>query len=355
MARFVKKRDKSAGKAPGSLVFLGNQKQEEVRITATKYNENQHHSDSEPVKPEDLPDIPNKPDVMWLNVDGLHDTDVIRRIGEKYGLHNLMLEDILNTDQRPKHEEFEDSLLISMKMLSYNKENNTLESEQISLVIKDNMMISFQEQVGDIFDPVRHRIRTSKGRIRRMGADYLAYTLLDSIVDKYLDIIVTMGDRIEDLEDMAIKANDKSVPSSIYFWKRELRLLHRSVMPFRDMLLKMLKMHNTFFDEGTEQFFKDLLDLSQQALDNTETYRDLLSDYYNIYNTGVSNRMNDVMKVLTVFASIFIPLTFIAGVYGTNFEYIPELGYKYSYFILWGVMITIGIIMVIYFKRKGWL
>jgi magnesium transporter len=355
MARFLKKRDKSTGQMPGSLVFLGNQKEDQIRISSMMYNKDGLIRDYKPVPDNKLPDIPEQSDVLWLNIDGLHDTSVIKQVGEKYDLHPLMLEDILNTDQRPKHEDFENALLISMKMLRFRDENNTIETEQISLVIKNNLLLSFQEQAGDLFDPLRNRIRNNKGHVRRSGTDYLGYALMDSIVDNYLNIIGKIAEKIEELEEPAIKASDKNIPSQIYHWKWELKILHRAVMPFRDMLLKMLKLHNEYFGKGIEQFFKDLLDLSQQALESTEIYRDLLSDYYNIYNIGISNRMNDVMKVLTIFASIFIPLTFIAGVYGTNFEHIPELSYPYAYFIMWGVFITIIVIMIIFFRRKGWL
>ncbi|MFW5805869.1 MAG: magnesium/cobalt transporter CorA [Bacteroidales bacterium] len=355
MARFLKKRDKTTGLMPGSLVFLGNKKQEHVRISSMIYNEKELIRDYIPITDKVLPDIPEHNNILWLNIDGLHDTSVIKQVGEKYDLHPLMLEDILNTDQRPKHEDFDNTLLISMKMLRFHDKNNTLETEQISLVIKNNVLLSFQEQSGDLFNPLHQRINNNKGRIRRSGTDYLGYAIMDSIVDNYLNIIGKMGEKIEDMEEHAIKASDRNIPSQIYHWKRELRYLHRAVMPFRDMLLKMLKMGNGYFDKDTDLFFKDLLDLSQQALESTETYRDLLSDYYNIYNVGISNRMNDVMKVLTVFASIFIPLTFIAGVYGTNFEHIPELSYPSAYFIMWGVFITIIVIMIIFFRRRGWL
>lgn len=355
MARFLKHRKKSTGTVPGSLVFLGEQKESRVQITSMVYNQEALLQDDTKEKADDLPDIPDTNDILWLNVVGLHDTDIIREIGNKYKLHPLLLEDILNTDQRPKHEDFDDALLIIMKKLMLSREEtNIIEPEQISLVLKNNILISFQEQSSDFFLAVKNRIRNNKGRIRRSGTDYLAYAMMDTVADNYLNVLSDIGDKIEELEEKAIQAKDKNLPAQIYMWKRELKVMHRAIAPFRDMLLKMLKSDFEYFQKETGQFFRDLLDLSQQALESTETYRDMLSDYYNIYNTGVNNHMNDVMKVLTVFASIFIPLTFIAGVYGTNFDHIPELSYRYAYFIMWAVFLAIIVIMVLYFKRKDW-
>ena len=265
-----------------------------------------------------------------------------------------MLEDILNTSQRPKMAEFDNCLLIVLKMLRYDEKDEMVLSEQLSVVIGRTFLITFQERTGDVFEPVRNRIRKQKGRIRAAGIDYLAYALLDTVVDNYIYLISRFGEKIEDnevglLEDASVKTLEK-----ITYYKREMSFLQKSVRPAKDFFLKLPRLESEFIREDTKPFLDDLLDLITQAVEAIDLYREMLSDQLNTYNSTVSNKMNDVMKILTIFAAIFIPLTFIAGIYGTNFDYLPELHFKYSYFIFWGVMISVVAGMLLFFRKKGW-
>lgn len=354
MARFIKKREANRGLAPGSLVFIGTQKVDDIRIRFFDY-------DNKTLTEDELKDISKgkefltKKTVTWINVDGLHDITLIREIGEAFELHPLILEDILNSGQRPKLEEYDNCIFIVLKMLRYDTNENMIISEQLSMVLGKTYLLTFQEQPGDVFEPVRERIRKQKGRIRASGIDYLAYALLDTVVDNYLYIIERMGEKIEDLEDEIINLSNPSVIEVINAFQREMNFLRKSIRPIKEAILQLGRLESDFVHEDTKPFIKDLIDLITHATEAIDTYRDMLAGQLNMYNSAVSNRMNDIMKILTIFASIFIPLTFIAGIYGTNFDYLPELHFKYSYLILWIVMIAVAATMVMYFKRKNWL
>lgn len=354
MARFFKKREESKGLAPGSLVFIGDKKVENIRIQVIDY-------DKSKLNESQLEDISQGKEfratqtVSWINIYGLHDLNFVKKLGEIFELHPLLLEDVLNTDQRPKMEEFDNCLFLVLKMLRYDKEQKIIVSEQLSLIMGSTWLITFQEQPGDVFEPVRDRIRKQKGRIRATGTDYLTYALLDTVVDNYISIIERFGDQIEDIENEVLSDPKPAVMEKISQFRGEMNYLRKTIRPVREALIQLLKSDSEFVQDKTIPFIKDLLDLTTQATEAIDTYREMLSDQLNIYNSSISNRMNEIMKVLTIFAAIFIPLTFIAGIYGTNFEYLPELHFKYSYFIFWGVMITVAIVMLGYFKRKGWL
>lgn len=296
-----------------------------------------------------------KPTVTWINIDGIHDVDIIERIGKNYGIHPLLLEDIVNTEQRPKIEDFEDYLFLILKMLSLDEEDREIKIEQVSLVIGPNYVLSFQEREGDVFDPLRDRIRRAKGRIRKMGADYLAYALLDAIVDGYFLILERIGDKIEGLEEDLISHPDTKILQAIHYLKREMIFLRRSVWPLREVISGMSRKESTLIKESTEIFLRDVYDHTIQVIDTIETYRDMVSGMLDTYLSSISNRMNEVMKVLTIFAAIFIPLTFVAGIYGMNFAFMPELGLKWGYFAALAVMASMAITMLIYFRRKKWL
>ena len=354
MARFFKKKDASIGKPPGSLTFIGTRKTDNSRIRVIDY-------DPANLQELELKDIgaavPLKDTgtVTWINVDGVHDTDLIKNIGENFGLHPLVMEDIVNTGQRPKMEEGDDYLFFVIKMLRYDKEQEMVIGEQLSLILGETFLLTFQEQPGDVFDPVRERIRKGKGRIRGTGIDYLAYALLDTIVDNYIHIIERMGEQIEDIEEEILDNPDQELLQRINLYKREMNYIRKSVRPAREFVLQVNNLDTDLFNEKTFAFLKDLLDHATQAVEVIETYREMLSDQLNIYHTGVANKLNEIMKILTIFSAIFIPLTFIAGIYGTNFEYLPELHYHYAYFIFWGVLLTVALIMLKFFKRRGWL
>jgi len=353
MARFLKKRHQSKGQSPGSLIFIGQKKTDSVQIRVIDY-------DAGSLKEKELSDIKDgshfkKTDtVTWLNINGLHDTDIIKDVGQVFDLHPLVMEDILNTGQRPKIEEFEHYIFIVLKMIRYDGASEMIINEQLSLVLGEKFLLTFQEQPGDVFDPVRERIRRNKSRIRGSGTDYLAYALLDTVVDNYIYTIELMGEKIEDLEEEVLSGQDPSIMEKINGFKRETNYLRKSIRPAREAILHMSRSDSQLFAEKTLPFLKDLQDLINQATEAIDTYRDLLTDQLNIYNSVMANRMNDIMKVLTIFAAIFIPLTFIAGIYGTNFEYLPELHYKYSYFIFWGVLVMLAGVLLVFFKRKGW-
>ncbi|GAB6144903.1 magnesium/cobalt transporter CorA [Desulfocicer niacini] len=353
MARFLKKRHQSKGQSPGSLIFIGQKKTDSVQIRVIDY-------DAGSLAEKELSDIKDgshlkKTDtVTWLNINGLHDTEIIKDVGQVFDLHPLVMEDILNTGQRPKIEEFDLYIFIVLKMIRYDEDSEMIINEQLSVVLGENFLLTFQEQPGDVFDPVRERIRRNKSRIRASGTDYLAYALLDTVVDNYIYTIELIGEKIEDIEEEVLFGQCPSIMEKINGFKREINYLSKSIRPAREAILHMSRIDSQLFAEQTIPFLKDLQDLINQATEAIDTYRDLLTDQLNIYNSVMANRMNDIMKVLTIFAAIFIPLTFIAGIYGTNFEYLPELHYKYSYFVFWGVLVVLAGALLVFFKRKGW-
>ena len=354
MARFFKKRDQIKGKPPGSLIFIGNQKVDKVRIRVTDYDGTQ-------LKEDELQNIAQGSafkqtnTVTWINIDGLHDLALMKEVGSTFDLHPLLMEDILNTGQRPKLEEFDNCLFLVLKMLRYDKEKEKIVSEQLSLVLGNTFLLTFQEQPGDVFEPVRERIRKQKARIRASRIDYLAYALLDCVVENYVFIIERLGEQIEDVEEEILDNAEPAVMEKINAFRHEMNFIRKSIRPAREAIMQLSKVDSELINDQTIPFLKDLQDLITQAAEAIDTYRDMLSDQLNLYNSAVGNRMNDIMKVLTIFAAIFIPLTFIAGIYGTNFEYLPELKFKYSYFIFWGVLLLVAMAMLIYFRKKKWL
>jgi magnesium transporter len=279
----------------------------------------------------------------------------MKRLGEIFDIQPLIMEDILNTDQRPKYDDGIDHDVFILKMIQYDEIARQMSSEQLTLILGKGYVLTLQEQTADVFNPVRERIRTAKRTSRIFDSDYLAYALLDTIVDNYIHITEEIGRDIESMEDRLFTDSDKALVEEIYRLKTELSFLRKSVRPVKDLTRDLLKSENSLFQEKYSHFLKDLDDLITQATEAIELYNAMISDHLNIYSTNVNNRINEVMKVLTIFASIFIPLTFLAGIYGMNFEHIPELSFKYSYLIFWIVVIGVGIGLLIYFKRKKWL
>jgi magnesium transporter len=354
LARFLKKRDASKGQSPGSLIFIGSQKVDSVSARVIDYD-SVHLTDQELSEIKDGSHFRNTNTVTWLNINGLHDTEKIKDVGQIFGIHPLVMEDIMNTGQRPKIEEFDAHIFIVLKMIRFDTKTDTIFSEQLSIILGDKYLLTFQEQPGDVFEPVRERIRRPKSRIRGAGTDYLAYALLDTVVDNYISTIELIGEKIEDLEEAILSGNDTGVMEKINTFKREINYLRKSIRPARDAILNMARLDNELVQKDTIPFLKDLQDMINQAAEVIDTYRDLLTDQLNIHNSVMANKMNEIMKVLTVFAAIFIPLTFIAGIYGTNFEYLPELHYRYSYFIFWAILIAVAALLLVFFKRKRWL
>lgn len=354
MPRLVKERSKKAGLPPGTLIHIGEKMRERTTTTILDYDE-QHLQEQEIKTVDECLPFKDKPTVTWVNVDGIHQVEVLEKLGDCFGLHPLVVEDILNTDQRPKMEDFGDYIFIVLKMLYYSDKDNEVVTEQISLILGPNFVISFQEREGDVFNPVRERIRSEKGRIRKMGADYLAYVLVDSIVDNYFITLEKLGERIEFLEDELVTNPKPETVQTIHDLKREMILLRKSVWPLREVVSGLERGESPLIKEPTRIYLRDIYDHTIQVIDAVETFRDMLSGMLDIYLSSISNRMNEIMKVLTIIATIFIPLTFIAGVYGMNFRYMPELERPWAYPMVWLIMLAIGVLMLIYFRRKRWL
>jgi len=354
MARFIKGREASKGQIPGSLILIGNQKMEKPLITLMEYDRDKLE-EKELSTIEEAVACKDSKSVSWINVYGIHDMDLMSRLGEIFNFHPLILEDILNTDQRPKYDDGEAHDVFILKMLKYDEDLKEIASEQLTLILGEGYVITLQEQVGDVFNPVRERIRNAKPTSNLFNSDYLAYALLDTIVDNYILVTEAIGREIESMEDRIFIDPERSLVEKIYNLKTELSFLRKSVRPVKDMTRDLLKSENSLFTEPYHHFIRDLDDLVTQATEAIELYSGMISDHLNIYSTNVNNRINEVMKVLTIFASTFIPLTFLAGIYGMNFEYFPELTFRYSYLIFWIVVICVGVGLLIYFKRKKWL
>ncbi len=352
MAKNKHKVSVKAGMAPGALVHVGERKEEKAKITVIDYNAKKLVERKASVN--EACKFAKNLEVTWVNVDGLHDIEVIEKIGKAYGLHSLVLEDVLHTDQRPKLDDAGESLFVVVKMLSFNEKNKEIDYEQVSIVFGKNFVLSFQEKEGDIFDPVRKRVRNDKSRVRKAGADYLAYALLDAVVDNYFVVLEKIGEKLEELEEELIAEPSTETLHAIHRLKREMIMLRKSVWPLREVISGMERSDSKLIDKKTLIYLRDLYDHTIQVIDTIETYRDMLSSMLDVYLSSISNKMNAVMKVLTIIATIFIPLTFIAGVYGMNFRNMPELEWGYGYYAVLAVMLTVGIIMLSYFKRKKW-
>ena len=354
MLGFMKKISTKPGLAPGTLVHVGEKKVEKVRIRTIDYDE-KNLKERELESVEACFPYADEPTVTWINIDGLHEVDVIEKIGKNFGLHPLVLEDILHTEQRPKMEEFENYIFIITKMLSYDEERHHLNAEQFSLILGPNYVITFQERVGDVFEAVRDRLRKGKGRLRKRPPDYLAYALIDAVVDHYFIVLEKLGERVESLEEELVSNPTPETLQTIHHLKRELIFLRKSVWPLRELIGGLERGESSLIEQKTTVFLRDLYDHTIQVIDTVETLRDMVSGMLDVYLSSVSNRMNEVMKVLTIIATIFIPMTFIAGIYGMNFEFMPELKWHYGYHLVWVIIIAIGIVMLFYFRRKKWL
>lgn len=354
MPKFTKKRSKKAGLPSETLMYTGEKKDEKVIIHVIDYDET-NFLETELSAAEACIPYKNKPTVTWINVDGVHNVPVLEKLGDCFGLHRLVMEDILNTDQRPKAEDFGEYLYIVLKMLS-NGRSGEIVTEQISIVVGSNFVLSFQEGVeGDVFNLIRERLRNGKGRIRKMGADYLTYSLLDAVVDNYFVILEKFGDKIELLEAELIESPTQKTVQRIYQLKREMIFLHNAVWPLREVVSTLGKHESQIIREATVPYFRDVYDHVIHVIDSVDIYREMISSMLDMYLSSVSNRLNEVMKVLTAISLIFMPLTFIVGLYGMNFKYMPELEWRYGYFLTLFVMLGIGVFMFFYFKRKKWL
>jgi magnesium transporter len=353
--QLTKKRSEKAGLPPGSLVHIGEQKTEETKITILDYDE-ERLQEKEIETVDECLAFKDTPTVTWINVEGIHEVEILEKLGDGFGLHPLTVEDILNTDQRPKMEDFGDYIYVVLRVISHDEISGEIVTEQTSLILATNLVISFHEGAeGDVFDPVRERIRTGKARMRNMGADYLAYTLVDAIVDNYFAVLEKLGEDIEFLEDELVTNPMPETLQAMHDLKREMIFLRKSFWPLREVVNALERGESPLIKESTQIYLRDVYDHTIQVIDAVETLRDTLSGMLDIYLSSISNRMNEVMKVLTIIATIFIPLSFMAGIYGMNFQFMPELGWPWAYPMLWLIMIAIAVVMLIYFRRRKWL
>jgi magnesium transporter len=355
MARASKRRIKKVGLPAGSLVYTGEQEVGKVDVTLIDYDEQSF--EERPVQSVDECVVYKaKSTATWINVDGVHNPAMLEKIGECFGLHRLVIEDLMSVVQRPKVEDYGGYLFVVLKMLTYDDTSGRIVPEQVSLIVGENFLLSFQEGIkGDVFPLIRDRLRSGRGKVRKMGVDYLAYSLLDALVDGYFVILEKLGERIDLLEEGLITRPGRHIVEQLYQLKRELLFLHKAVWPLREVVSALVRRESPLIRESTTPYLRDVYDHVVQAIDSVEIYRDMLSTMLDLYLSSVSNRMNEIMKVLTIIATIFMPLTFLAGVYGMNFKHMPELEWKYGYFFAWAIMIALGIGMGFYFKRKKWL
>lgn len=354
MKRFFKNSSKKAGLPPGSLLYTGHRGEEPGSIQVFNYS-GEGLEEKELLSPEETFDYRDDPRTSWINVNGVHNVQVVESICRHYGIHPLTIEDIVSTDQRPKIEESEGYVYVVLKMMDYDIEKASVDIEQVSLLLGKGFVLSFQEREGDTFTPVRDRIRAGKGRIRGKGPDYLLYALIDSVVDNYFVIMERMGDAMAVIEERLLVNASKQSFDAVYNLKREMLAIRRSTWPLREVVYKLEREDIPLIGRETQVFIRDVYDHTIQVIDTVETYRDLLSGMVDLYHSTVSTRTNEVMKVLTIISTVFIPLTFIVGIYGMNFEVMPELQWRYGYLMVWVVMMLIVCGMVWVFRRKSWL
>ncbi len=352
--RFIHRRGVNVGLPPGTATYSGEPKEEHIRITVLDYNGETFH-ETEVSGIEECAHCKGSEATTWINVDGIHDASLISEFGKLFEIHPLALEDIANPWQRPKLEDYDQFLYVVLRMLSYDEAHNEVTGEQVSLILTDHCVISFQERPGDIFEGLRERIRKGKGRIRNMGADYLLYSLLDTVLDQYFLILERLGERIEDVENQVISDPRPDSINDIHRLKQEMIFLRKAVWPLRELINVLERGESPLMTEAVHRYLRDAYDHTIQAIDTVETFRDMLASLHDTYLSGLSQRMNEVMKVLTIIATIFIPLTFIAGIYGMNFDKMPELRWPWGYGGVLALMLMIGIGMIVYFKRKRWL
>ncbi|HEY3251850.1 MAG TPA: magnesium/cobalt transporter CorA [Ignavibacteria bacterium] len=352
--KLFRKKKKAPGSPPGTLVFTGEKKRDKVIINLIDYKGN--------VVNERIINDPgeciqcNEPDtISWIDVEGLHDVPLIQKLGESLKLHPLVMEDILNVEQRSKMEEYDNYVYIVLKMFHIHKDSMEIIPEQVSIILSKNYVVTFQEGIeGDTFHEVRERIRNNKGVITKMTSDYLVYTLIDSIIDSYFTMLEMLGEKIEDLEEELINNPEKSTLTKIYTLKREMLYLRKTVWPLREAISRLERGESELITRNTHIYLRDVYDHTINVLDTLETYRDMLSGMLDIYLSSISNKLNETMKYLALISTIFIPMTFIASIYGMNFDFIPELHWPHGYWFAMGLMLTVGLGFLIYFKKKKW-
>lgn len=358
----IHKHHKRAGLPPGTLVHVGKKRPARIKLTMCTYN----YGKIEQREPDTLKEVKASADVegniVWLNITGVHDTKILQEIGTLFDIHPLVLEDIANTTQRPKLDTYEHYFYIVLRLLNYSEVDEGLQSEQLSIIMAKNLVISFQEDKNPVFNPIYERLTIEGSKIRSMGADYLLYALIDCTVDSYYAVLDNFGERIENLEDSILESPDQQSLHEIQKVRREMIFFRKSVWPLRETINALYRDgQNTLISSSLHVYLRDVYDHTMYVIDNIENYRDMVMSLIDTYMSGVSNRMNEVMKVLTIIATIFIPLTFIAGIYGMNFDpsvsawNMPELHEPWGYPVTLLVMAIIALVMILYFRRKKWL
>jgi magnesium transporter len=354
MRRFVRRQSKKAGLPPGTVVHTGAKKVEKVRVSVFDFDDETCVELQEVGEVSAIFPMRDKPTVTWVNIDGLHDTRLIEEIGSHYGFHPLVLEDIVHVGQRPKLEEYDDYLYLVFYQLEWDEEEMVTE-EQVSLIVGKNYVFSFQERPGDDFETIRERLRVGKGKARQRGSDYLAYQLIDSTVDNYFTILDRVGHITEQVEIELLENPTHETMHRMQQIKRELLVVRRAIWPLRDVLAGLLRTESPLISESTAVYLRDVHDHAVQVVEAVESLRDVVGGMIELYLAQVGLKTNEVMKVLTMMASIFIPLTFIVGVYGMNFDYMPELRERWGYPIVWASMLAIAGGILFWFRRRGWL
>lgn len=353
MARFLKDKQKSKGAAPGSLIFIGRQKIEQNKINTIQYNA-EYIKEGELKNLDKITEYLSPNHVTWISIHGLHNTPLIEQMGKKFDIPALVLEDILNTDERPKMNEDDKHIFVILKCLSYSKETKKIEIDQISMILGENYLITLQETDTQYFEDVIKRLYSGLSKIRTYTPDYLCYAMIDTLADGYILNIEKLGSVIEEQEKVLLTSG-KQIIENIYHYKTELSYIRKNIRPAKEAITRLITSDSSLINERTYAYLRDVEGLITQALEAIEIYYTMISDQQNSYNANTTNNVNDVMKVLTIFSAIFIPLTFIVGVYGMNFRYMPILEYRYSYYVLWGIMASIAIAMLFFFKHKKWL
>jgi magnesium transporter len=353
-SRTFKKKKSNVGLAPGTLVHVGEKKTDKVVIRVWIYN-SEKLIEKELQTIEECKAFKGQPGMnLWINVDGLDRVEIVEKLGSYFGVHPLTLEDVLNTGQRPKMEDYDSYIYAVLKMMIFDEKKEEIILDQVSIILGSNYILSFQEREGDAFNPIRERLKNPASRLRKNGVDLLAYSLMDAVVDNYFLILENFGEEIEELEEELIVDPKPETLKAIQKYKRNMITLRRSVWPLRELISSLQRTESELIQENTQLYLRDIYDHTIQVIDSIEAFRDILSSMVDVYLSSLSNRMNDVMKVLTIIATIFIPLTFIAGVYGMNFEYMPELKWRWGYPVVMLGMVLIGISMYLSFKKRRW-
>jgi magnesium transporter len=342
------------GLAPGALVFTGNRKVEKVQLHHLKYN-NKEHKESLLDNHSEIILEDNSKFIDWYDLRGIHDENLISEIGKAFKIHPIALESVLDIYSRPKYDEYQSGILILIKAITYNKESKKVKLEHISIFFCEELLVSFQEDHTDVFSNVRNRILNQNGRVKERGSDYLAFALADSIVDNYYVVLEEIGDNIEVLEDNILDGEEVQIKERIHHLKKQVIFIRKQISPLREAISRFSKSDNKLIADSSQLFVRDLYDHTIQIMDMIDTHRDILNGLQDLYISEISNRMNQIMKVLTIITTLFVPLSFLCGLYGMNFDNIPELHLKDGYFILLGVMATIVFILLAWFRKKKWI